>query len=883
MSASVIGALRVNLGLDSAQFEKGAKRSQSTLKTMRTQFAAIAGAAAAMGVAISTAALKGAQQIDAAAKSARRLDSSIGGFRALELAAEESGVSLSSLTSDLQTMNRELANIGTSGNADRALDRLGMAASDLAGVDADEKLARIADRIEALGLTSGETTAVLRDFGIRNREMVLLVGQGGDAIRNARTDIESYGLAISSVDSARIEVANDAIGRLGLIGQYAGQQLALTLVPAMGRMAEAMTDSLREGGALRGMIDGLVGNLDRMAAYVSVAVVGFGTRYVVAVAAARLATLSLSGALGVLRAALIRTGIGALIVLVGEVVLWLDRARERTGSFSAAFQQAALNVKAGALAMKAWVIDAINGMIGAFMEMTWTVADGLNGLFGTDLDGARLGETTQDLARKARAARDASADAAAAAKALNITLDDTSDSAETAAESLDRVEDAAGGAGGGMRKAKDEASDLAKELDGPVTSAVDGVAKAFGDWVANGFKDFRSFVRNVVDSFKSMISQMIATAARNRIMISLGIGGGGLAGTAASAAGGFGGIGGGGLLSNLFGGSGFLGLGGGAGSLFGGAGLLGAGGGTGLFGLGSGSGLAGALGGGAFGSLASVALPVIGIAAGLFSFFKKKKTVVDSGLKVDVAGDEIAAQQFQMINTKRFFGLSNKTRPHYSAADPAIAEAIRDVQAGVAQMAETLNIGADAFDGFTYSFNLSLKDMNADQAAQAVAAEVTKLGDAFAAMIPHIQSVSELMAVTQERYGLESRLLQLQGDTAALRARELDSVHHYNRELLQQIFALEDATAAQQELERKMADVNAQIQAFAQNSNNFVSRQEQVFAATSAGYRGQSVQVENRDLLRDLIQAIREGDINQARLTSRLVQIEERRELEPST
>jgi hypothetical protein len=29
MSKSVIGALRVNLGLDSAQFERGAKRAQS--------------------------------------------------------------------------------------------------------------------------------------------------------------------------------------------------------------------------------------------------------------------------------------------------------------------------------------------------------------------------------------------------------------------------------------------------------------------------------------------------------------------------------------------------------------------------------------------------------------------------------------------------------------------------------------------------------------------------------------------------------------------------------------------------------------------------------------------------------------------------------------
>jgi len=49
--SSVIGALRVNLGLDSANFERGAKRVQSPLASMRKQFAAIAGVAAAMGLA----------------------------------------------------------------------------------------------------------------------------------------------------------------------------------------------------------------------------------------------------------------------------------------------------------------------------------------------------------------------------------------------------------------------------------------------------------------------------------------------------------------------------------------------------------------------------------------------------------------------------------------------------------------------------------------------------------------------------------------------------------------------------------------------------------------------------------------------------------------
>lgn len=336
MTASVIGALRVNLGLDSANFQRGAKRVKSPLAEMKRQFSAVAGAAVAFGAAISASALMGARDIDKAAKAARRLDASVGGFRALELAAEEAGVSASSLANDVQSIDREIASIGKTGNAKRALDALGLSVDDLAGKDADQKLAIIADSVQDLGLTSGEATSILRDLGVRNREMVLLVSGGGDAIRRARSDIEDYGLSVSDVDAKSIEAANDSISRLALIGRYAGQQLALELVPAMGRLATSMTDSLRVGGVLRTVIDGLAENIQRISTYVAVAVTGFGVRYVGALVAARLATVTFAGSLIALRTALVRAGIGALIVGAGEIVFQISRLVTATGGWGQA-------------------------------------------------------------------------------------------------------------------------------------------------------------------------------------------------------------------------------------------------------------------------------------------------------------------------------------------------------------------------------------------------------------------------------------------------------------------------------------------------------------------------------------------------------------------
>lgn len=69
----------------------------------------------------------------------------------------------------------------------------------------------------------------------------------------------------------------------------------MELVFAMGRLARAMTESLR------GVIDGLANNLQRMMTYVAVAATGFGARYIGALIAARIATSTLSGSLLLLR------------------------------------------------------------------------------------------------------------------------------------------------------------------------------------------------------------------------------------------------------------------------------------------------------------------------------------------------------------------------------------------------------------------------------------------------------------------------------------------------------------------------------------------------------------------------------------------------------
>lgn len=330
MAQSVIGSLRVNLGLDSAEFSKGVQKTQASTKDLAKRFAVLGAAAASLATAIGAMAISSANEIDKTVKAARRLDSSVLGFRALEMAAGEAGVSLSSLTNDVQTMNREIA-AGTK-NAIKALNTLGLSAKDLEGLEADQKLALIADRIQEMGLDAGQATALLRDLGVRNREMVLALISGGDAFRAAREDVKSYGLALSTIETDSIEKANDQMGRLGIVTQYLGEQLALKIVPTLGAFAQVVTDSMRSGGLLRTVIDGLVDNLETAARAVASLTAWFGIRLVASMALARAGVLSLASVFGVLRAAIASTGFGILVIAAGEIVFALYDIVARSSS-----------------------------------------------------------------------------------------------------------------------------------------------------------------------------------------------------------------------------------------------------------------------------------------------------------------------------------------------------------------------------------------------------------------------------------------------------------------------------------------------------------------------------------------------------------------------
>jgi hypothetical protein len=77
--------------------------------------------------------------------------------------------------------------------------------------------------------------------------------------------------------------------------------------------------------------------------------------------------------------------------------------------------------------------------------------------------------------------------------------------------------------------------DIYSELDDANMALLDSMpvigemADAFGEFTAGGMRDFDTFAESVLNSFRSMLAQMVAESIKNNIMLMLNVGGGGSA------------------------------------------------------------------------------------------------------------------------------------------------------------------------------------------------------------------------------------------------------------------------------------------------------------------------------------------------------------------
>lgn len=541
----------------------------------------VAFAAAAVAAATAAAAMirSGLQVLDTQAKLAQSLDTTVESVQVLDRAADLSGISIGMLNGALERMTRRLSQAAAGGGpAAGALERLGLNARELLALPIDERILLIRQRMDEF-VPAAERAAVMADiFG--RRAGLIMDRVSTQALEQATQDVRDFGVAVSELDAQSIQRTNDAISRLGLIWRGVANQLAVAAAPALEAVADAMAAIARQSGPLGRAIRAVFDNLGRLASTATAFVAFVAGRWVAAMALAAARTLWLARSLTVLRAAMIRTGLLAMVVAAGELIYWLGRLVTATGGFGEALsalgevaravwdgivlsaQSIPLRLRAVWLDMQAGFTQALANMARKFSEWTsgFEVFAGLAPVgplaplaaLGTLAQGSAsavgsLTSAAADFTLRAEQARHGAEALAGAGFAkvseavqnlrdlLTETGDDTVELNGQITDSLANVEDAlnrTGGAGRAAGAALEEAAEaaaegwarVATELERYRDEAMDLYGQ-LGSGIVGAFRSAESalgeFVRTgklqVGDLVRSIIADFAQIAARRFI------------------------------------------------------------------------------------------------------------------------------------------------------------------------------------------------------------------------------------------------------------------------------------------------------------------------------------------------------------------------------
>lgn len=551
MASTLIGALRVSLGLDSAEFQRGLKNTQGQIAKFGGEMQKIGAAVSVVGAGIALAVRSQINAADDMAKMAQKIGVSVEALSQLQYAADLSGVKLEQLRTGLTILSTNLTQQA------KKFDAVGIATRDAAGNmrPTIDVLADLADVLSKMPDGAEKTALAVSLLGESGAQMIPLLNGGATALRAMMGEADALGLTIDTRTAKAAERFNDALTKLQAAVTGFVRQIASALVPVMAAIAETVAGLAQQFAQLSEPMQTFLAGLAGVLTISGPLIFALGT-IVKSLAAVKLAAIAAAGPWGVLAALAAAAGVAILtygrntnevsgpaeeariaIALLNEALgdnnlktpeaagnalrLAQDYAKQAEGALKAAEAELELlNVRVQA-AQFPGVENNSNPALEALRREAAAQA-GIVGSLRKDLDDARgrIKATVVQITGMDNAWKDAG------------------QTIKSATVDLDGIEDALGRGTKAMR----EMAEGTKELEDPLES----LSTRIGSSIEDSFMSLVDGTASVEDAFKSMASTIIAEVYRMAVVKPLVEG----------IMGGFGGGGGGltGLLGGIFGG-----------------------------------------------------------------------------------------------------------------------------------------------------------------------------------------------------------------------------------------------------------------------------------------------------------------------------------------
>ncbi|MGN5866875.1 phage tail tape measure protein [Pseudomonas aeruginosa] len=269
MASRSLGTLTLDLiakvggfvaGMDAAE-RRSAKWRAQVEKDMKAAGKTIGIALGAGATAAATALVlvvnKQRDLIDQQAKAAQMLDTTYTSLANLGRAGELGGVGMEKIEAASRQLNLNIGRAigGTKAQAE-AFERLGLSAQDVYELPLDQRIATINQALRD-NVQASERASVAADiYGAKNAKAIQQLDPG--TIAEAARQVELFGLNLSDVDAAKVEMANDALSTFGQLGDGIGKQLTVELAPILMAIGDEFLRSAEQAGGIGSAVENSV-------------------------------------------------------------------------------------------------------------------------------------------------------------------------------------------------------------------------------------------------------------------------------------------------------------------------------------------------------------------------------------------------------------------------------------------------------------------------------------------------------------------------------------------------------------------------------------------------------------------------------------------------
>lgn len=238
MAKTLVGALRVTLGLDSAEFAAGAARVQNMSAQMAKKLAVIGTAVSVVGAGVATAIRGAINSADDMGELAQKLGVPVEALSALKHAAKVLGVEFEGLQGGLLKLSRGMA------DSPEKFEKLGISVRDAKGEmrPTADVLKELADRFQTMPDGAEKTALAMDLFGKSGAAMIPMLNAGSAGITGLMEEARKMGLVISQETADSAGRFNENLDRLAGAASGLAMIMAAHLAPVLEQISAFIVD-----------------------------------------------------------------------------------------------------------------------------------------------------------------------------------------------------------------------------------------------------------------------------------------------------------------------------------------------------------------------------------------------------------------------------------------------------------------------------------------------------------------------------------------------------------------------------------------------------------------------------------------------------------------